>query len=85
MSATAEKLLQELLLLPEKERLDLIEQVYESIEVGYDDDSEIDLGPEWDEEIKRRIDDLESGRAKGIPFDEAMKMIMAEDADDAAA
>lgn len=31
----------------------------------------------WDEEIARRIDDLESGRTKGIPADEVFERIRA--------
>jgi len=84
MSAIADKLVQELLQLPEKERLEVIERVYDSIEVGFDDGSEIDLGPEWAEEIRRRIEDHESGKTKGIPWEQARKMIFDEGDDDAA-
>ena len=72
MSATAERLLQEVLQLPEKERLDLIERVYESIEVGNDDGSKVDLGAEWDEEIRRRIEGIENGTAKTISTEELL-------------
>ena len=30
------------------------------------------LDPEWAEELKRRIDDIESGREAGIPGEEVM-------------
>lgn len=76
MSAIAERLLQELQQLSPEERDDIVRRLYE-------DESDIDLGPEWAEEIKRRIEDYASGKVKGIPLAEARRMIFEEDADDA--
>jgi putative addiction module component (TIGR02574 family) len=33
------------------------------------------LDPEWAEELKRRIDDIESGREVGIPGEEVMARV----------
>ena len=81
MTALADRLVQELLQLPEKERLEIIERVYESIEVGFDDGSEIDLGPEWSEEIKRRIEAFQNGTAETITTDELFEYMRAEGGD----
>ena len=71
MNATAKKLLTELSQLPVEERDEIVTRLYE-------EESNIDLRPEWNEEIRRRIEDHESGRTRAISFDEAMKMIRAE-------
>ena len=83
MTDNAERLFQELMSLAVEERAEIVNRLWDDINDC--DDSEFDLGSEWEEEIRRRIEDHESGKTKGIPFDEAMKMIVAEEEDDAAA
>lgn len=58
--------------LPEDARIELANRLFESLEPA----DEGDVEAAWAEEIKRRIEDLESGREKAIPLDEAWKMIM---------
>ncbi|HEY3787944.1 MAG TPA: addiction module protein [Urbifossiella sp.] len=78
MTSTAESLFQELMTLSVAERAEIVNRLWDDINDG--DDSEIDLGPEWDEEIRRRIEDHESGKATGIPWEEVRKfMIEGED------
>ena len=40
-----------------------------------DDEQHLDLGPEWAAEIARRVDDLDSGRVKGVSVEEAFARI----------
>ena len=49
--------------LPPAERARLLEEVSASL-VG------IELSPEWKAEIKRRIDDVDSGRVKTVPAED---------------
>jgi putative addiction module component (TIGR02574 family) len=46
-----------------------VERIIESI----DDFADPKLKQEWDNEIERRVSDIESGAEKGIPFDDVMK------------
>lgn len=65
MSEAAQKLLAEVLALPEGERIALADRVYESVPrppgVMWEDD------PGFDAELDRRLADHVSGRVKGIP------------------
>jgi putative addiction module component (TIGR02574 family) len=66
MSPTAEKLLQQVLTLDEKDRASvagaLIESLHEPGDPGVDE--------AWDLEIRRRVEELESGAVQGIPWEE---------------
>lgn len=65
----------------EDDRVDLIARLHESLEPP--PASEDDLtDEEWDAELARRIDDVRSGREKGIPAAEAHRLIFG-DHDDA--
>jgi putative addiction module component (TIGR02574 family) len=76
MSAIADRLLKEILQLPPEERVALADQVYESLDDINKDES---YEAAWEEEIRKRIEDYETGRVKGIPWEEAMKQISAEE------
>jgi putative addiction module component (TIGR02574 family) len=81
MSAIPDQLLEAALRLPEDARIDLANRLFDSVESS---DEDIELDAEWAAEIKRRIEDLESGREKAIPLEEAWKIIMDDsDAGDA--
>ena len=58
MSAEARKLLERALALPSEERMALIEALTDSI------DGEMELSPDWRDEIARRIERLERGDSK---------------------
>ena len=80
MSEIPADLLAAALRLPEDAREELADRLYESL--GPPGAGDVDAA--WAEEIKRRIDDLESGREKAIPLDEAWKIILDDsDASDA--
>jgi putative addiction module component (TIGR02574 family) len=65
MTSTAEQLLEKLLALPEGDRAELAARLIESL------DPHLDQGAadEWDEEIRRRVGELEAGAAKTIPWE----------------
>jgi len=71
MTQQALDLLQKALSLSEEERADLACSLMESL------DSEVDEGAEstWNEEISRRVDELDSGKAATVPWDEVRRRI----------
>jgi len=62
MTAKAKKLLGDALKLSENERAELAEELLDSLE------SEPLLSQEWEEEINRRLRELDEGKAKAIPW-----------------
>ena len=62
---TRERILSEALALPLAERLDMIDQIWESI--GADPDG-LDLTDTQREVLDRRIDEMEASPAAGIPW-----------------
>ena len=74
MNATARKLLNEAMNLPENERADIAAELIESLDPHVD--SEIAL--EWDAEIQRRLLELDSGTVIAVPWSEARKLIMGQ-------
>ncbi len=72
MSSTAKKLLDEILQLPKDERERIAEEVWLSL---HDEDEEGDVEAAWDEEIKKRLDEIDSGKVEMVPFDEVMSQI----------
>ena len=81
MTDTVRRLLAEALLLSPRERDFLIAKLIESIDAG----DEALLQEEWDAawaaEIRRRLDSLDSGETKTIPWEEARKMIFRKNSD----
>ena len=63
MSAAAKEILEAALKLDPRQREELIEELSASLDVT-------DLGEYWEQEIRRRIDDVDSGRVKTVPADE---------------
>jgi putative addiction module component (TIGR02574 family) len=59
----------EVLELPPRSRVRLAEKIIESI----DDYADSDLEAAWDEEIERRVREIESGAQEGIPAAQVMK------------
>jgi putative addiction module component (TIGR02574 family) len=66
MAKLAEEIYKEALDLDEKERADLIGRLIESL------DTEVESGVEaaWLAEVERRMEDLDSGKAQSIPWEE---------------
>jgi len=59
----------EVLELPPRSRVRLVEKIIESI----DDYADPGLKGAWDNEIERRVKEIESGAEKGIPAAQVMK------------
>jgi len=73
MTQQALELLKMALTLPESERTALVRSLIESLEAVTDEGTE----RAWDDEIARRIADLDSGRAKTVSWDEVRQRISA--------
>ena len=65
----AGELLKHALTLSEKERADLASILIDSLDPAVDPDAE----KAWQEEISRRLEDVESGRVKTISWDEVRR------------
>jgi putative addiction module component (TIGR02574 family) len=59
--------------LPPEERAALVERLLQSLDPSVDADVEAD----WSEEIRRRLERLNSGQATTVPWDEARRRIWA--------
>ena len=55
--------------LPPRSRIRFVEKIIESV----DDYADAKIEKAWTEEISRRVQEIESGKAKGIPAKTAMK------------
>lgn len=66
MTQEAAELLKKALSLPVSERADLAGSLIESL----DDTQDESVEAAWDEEIARRITDVDSGKAKTIPWEQ---------------
>jgi putative addiction module component (TIGR02574 family) len=73
MTQPTRELMQKALALPEGERMALIRVLIESL----DDATDADVEQAWDEEISRRIADLDSGRARTVSWKEVQQRITA--------
>jgi putative addiction module component (TIGR02574 family) len=69
MTPQVSELLEKAMALSSEERGLLIDRLVESL-----DDGPVDEGVEaaWDEEIKRRVEDIRSGRVKAIPGEQVI-------------
>jgi putative addiction module component (TIGR02574 family) len=74
MTQPAFELLQKALALSDAERAELAVSLIDSL------DATVDEGAEgaWNQEIARRIGDLDSGRAKTLPWEEVQRRISAK-------
>jgi putative addiction module component (TIGR02574 family) len=66
MIEQASNLLQKALTLSEEERAELACSLIDSLDPTVDEGAE----SAWDQEIARRVSDLDSGRAKTVPWEE---------------
>jgi putative addiction module component (TIGR02574 family) len=71
MPSALEKLAAEAMKLSPEERADLADRLWVSVE------PKADVEAAWDEEIQRRIDDLEAGRTEAIPAEQVFAEIRA--------
>jgi putative addiction module component (TIGR02574 family) len=73
MTQQTRELLEKALALPEGERMALVRVLIESL----DETSDGDVERAWDEEISRRISDLDSGKARTVSWEEVQQRIAA--------
>jgi putative addiction module component (TIGR02574 family) len=71
------ELLAEALKLSHEERERLALELYESIEAEQTPEERGAWADAWSVEIARRLEDIDAGRVKGIPADEAMASVRA--------
>ena len=86
MPAELQSVLDAALQLSTADREALAERLWESLddeELAADDDGDFGEHPfaaEWDEEIRRRVEDMRSGKEPGIPWEQVRKLLQ-EDAE----
>jgi putative addiction module component (TIGR02574 family) len=71
MSRESAELLKKALSLPVKDRADLAGSLIESLD-GAEDDS---VAAAWDEEIARRMEEIDSGKVQPVSLDEARRRL----------
>ena len=72
MSTAADTLYQAALQLPESDRADLAARIIDSIDPATD----ADWAEAWDAEIAKRIDELDQGKVKTIPWADVQRMML---------
>lgn len=72
MKPSHKKVLQEALRLPAEARAALAGHLLESLDGAVDEDAEA----AWSKEIARRIDDLDKGKVKTVPWSVARRQIV---------
>jgi putative addiction module component (TIGR02574 family) len=77
MAAILKEIENQALSLTPKERGELIHRLIVSLEVEAEDSPEV-IAKAWDEEIARRVADMEAGRTEWVPFDEVMTKLRAK-------
>lgn len=75
MSQTVSELLNQVLALPEAERGDVAARIVESLDPTVNTDVEA----AWAEEIRRRIDEVRSGKVATMSWEEARSFILSDD------
>ena len=71
MALTFDELEQEALALPECERVTLAKNLWATFEPPVDPA----IDEAWRAELRRRVDDLDSGRVKAVPGEEVMRRL----------
>ena len=73
--ADKQNVIAEALRLSEPERLEVAEAVYQSLEGPPDPDA----AQAWSAEIERRVQDIDAGRVRLVPWSEARRQIAGDD------
>jgi len=74
MSPELDELLKRAMALPAEDRAAMASSLIESLDEAVDEDVEA----AWNEEIKRRVDDIRSGRVKTIPGEQVLRELAEE-------
>ncbi len=78
VSESTRELIASILRLAPVDRAIVADAILASLDVALDEDSRVDVSNAWSDEIRSRLDDINSGRVKMIPSAEAWKMIDGE-------
>ena len=76
MTQEATELLKKALTLSVEERVELANSLFESLAAAEEDPAAVEAA--WNDEIARRIADLDSGKAKTVPWHELRSRISAK-------
>lgn len=58
--------------LPERLRIELADSLYESVAPAKEPENDAEIEAAWGEEIKRRLDEIDSGAVRMIPMEEVL-------------
>jgi putative addiction module component (TIGR02574 family) len=72
MSPRLQRVLDEALHLTEQERADLAASLIGSLDQRYDEDSQ----QVWDAEVRKRVEELDSGKIQAVPWSEVRRRLM---------
>jgi putative addiction module component (TIGR02574 family) len=76
MTQEATELLKKALTLSAEERAQLVDSLLESLDEPREDPAVVEAA--WNDEIRRRIEDLDSGKAKPVPWEEVRRRASAK-------
>lgn len=79
LSPQAADVLDKALALSSQERGMVIDRLVESLDEGPPDEG---IEEAWDEEIRRRVEEIDAGRAEMIPLEEVRRRIVAKTRDE---
>jgi putative addiction module component (TIGR02574 family) len=71
VSTTAEQLLPALLALPAEDRQAIVHRLIESL----DPESDVEGDPEFIAVLHRRVEEIKSGKVRGVPADEVFRRL----------
>jgi putative addiction module component (TIGR02574 family) len=77
----AANVLEQALKLPARQRAELVSQLLRSLDIE-EDEEEFDQAAydaAWDAELRKRIEDLDQGRAKTVPWEEVRRRLTTDD------
>lgn len=77
MKTILEQVTQEALALPANERSELTRALILSFETEPEEEA-IEVNQSWSSEIARRVEEIESGKVKGIPSEEVFSKLRAK-------
>ena len=76
MTQEATELLKKALTLSAEERAQLVDSLLESLDEPREDPAVVEAA--WNDEIRRRIEDLDGGKAKTVPWEEVRRRASAK-------
>jgi putative addiction module component (TIGR02574 family) len=74
MKESEERVIVQALRLPKTARAALVVRLLETLDTEVDEDAE----EAWDEEIAKRLEEIDSGRVKLVPWSEARRQIIGD-------